>query len=113
MIVRTSEAHIAPGRRDEFMAVLVDLVATFQDRYPGLVSHSILIDREDADRVVYQSVWLDEDSVRGFAGDDWANEPVTFPGEQELLLEPLRLRHFQTDADVVEEEELEDFAPLD
>ena len=31
MIVRTSEAHIAPGKRDEFMATLVDMVATFPD----------------------------------------------------------------------------------
>src|SRR4051812_15921971 len=96
MIVRSSEAHIADGRRDEFMATLVDLVSTFPHRYPGLVSHSILIDRLDPDRVVYQSVWADQDSVRDFAGDAWAIEPVTFPGESELLREPLRLRHFDT-----------------
>ena len=112
MIVRTSEAHIAPGKRDEFMATLVDLVATFPDRYPGLVSHLIQVDRDDADRVVYQSVWQDVDDVRDFAGDDWATEPVTFPGEAELLREPLRLRHFDT-RDVEKQEELEDFAPLD
>ena len=97
MIVRTSEAWIAPGKRDEFMATLLDLVATFPDRYPGLESHLILVDRTDPDRVMYQSVWHDVDAVRGFAGDSWATEPVTFPGEAELLREPLRLRHFDAD----------------
>jgi quinol monooxygenase YgiN len=112
MIVRSSEAWVADGRRDEFMATLVDLVATFPDRYPGLVSHLIQVDRTDPDRVVYQSVWQDEDAVRNFAGDDWATEPVTFPGEDDLLREPLRLRHFET-RDLEKHEELEDFAPLD
>lgn len=112
MIVRSSEAHIAPGKRDEFMATLVDLVATFPDRYPGLISHLIQIDRTDPDRVIYQSVWADQDAVRNFAGDDWATEPVTFPGEDELLRAPLTLRHFDT-RDVAKQEETEDFAPLD
>jgi quinol monooxygenase YgiN len=112
MIVRSSEAHIVDGKRDDFMATLADMVATFPHRYPGLVSHSILVDRDDPDRVVYQSVWLDQDAVAGFAGDDWATEAVTFPGEAELLREPLRLRHFDTE-DLEKEESLEDFAPLD
>lgn len=33
MIVRSSEAWIADGKRDEFMATLVELVATF----PGAI----------------------------------------------------------------------------
>jgi quinol monooxygenase YgiN len=94
MIVRSSEAWIAEGKRDEFMATLVDLVATFPGRYPGLVSHSILVDRDDPDRIVYQSVWADQDAVRAFAGDHWQTEPVTFPGEDTLLRKPLTLRHF-------------------
>ena len=113
MIVRTSEAWIAPGKREEFMTTLVDLVSTFPHRYPGLVSHLTLVDRDDPDRVVYQSVWQDEDSVAGFAGENWATEPVTFPGEDELLREPLRLRHFEADAEVDAEESLEDFVPSD
>ena len=110
MIVRTSEAHIAPGKRDEFMATLVDMVATFPDRHPGLVGHLIQIDRTDPDRVVYQSVWQDQDAVAGFAGDDWATEPVTFPGEDELLREPLRLRHFEL---AETHEDSEEYTPLD
>jgi hypothetical protein len=96
MIVRSSEALVKPDRREEFMRVLTDLVATFPDRYPGLESHAILVDRTDPNRVTYQSTWLDEDAVRGFAGSGWATDPVTFPDEDELLLEPLRLRHFDT-----------------
>ncbi|HWM35415.1 MAG TPA: antibiotic biosynthesis monooxygenase [Pseudolysinimonas sp.] len=108
MIVRVSEALVKPERREEFMRVLKDLVATFPDRYPGLVSHSILVDREDDTRVAYQSVWLDEDSVAGFAGENWATEPVTFPGEAELLQQPLRLRHFDT---AEPDDSAEDFEP--
>ena len=94
------------------MATLVDLVATFKGQYAGLESHDILIDRDDPDRVIYQSRWTDVDAVREFAGDDWATEPVTFPGEDELLREPLKLRHFDT-KDSETQEEHEDFAPLD
>jgi hypothetical protein len=108
MIVRSSEAVIKPSRREEFMAILTDLVGTFPDRYPGLVSHVILVDRDDENRVTYQSTWLDADAVAGFAGENWATEPVTFPGEDELLVEPLRLRHFDAlEADVPGE----DFVP--
>ena len=110
MIVRTSEAWVRPGARDEFMRVLRDMVATFRDRYPGLVTHEIMVDRDDADRVIYRSTWLDEDAVAGFAGDDWATSPVTFPDEQQLLREPLRLRHFVTD-DIPDSGE--DFTPLE
>lgn len=91
------------------MAILVDLVETFPGRYAGLVAQATLVDRDDPDRVIYQSTWADLDAVRAFAGENWATEPVTFPGESELLREPLRLRHFDT----VENEPLEDFAPLD
>jgi quinol monooxygenase YgiN len=108
MIVRISEALVKPDRREEFMRVLADLVATFPDRYPGLVSHAILVDRDDDTRVAYQSVWLDEDSVAGFAGEHWASEPVTFPGEDELLQQPLHLRHFDT---VEPDDSAEDFEP--
>lgn len=108
MIVRTSEAHVKPDRIEEFMEVLRDLVATFEHRYPGLRSHTILVDQTDPTRVVYQSTWLDEDSVRGFAGDDWATDAVTFPGEEELLQAPLVLRHFET---VAPDASAEDFEP--
>ena len=97
MIVRTSEAWIKPGQREQFLHTLRDLVETFPTRYPGLREHEILIDTTDPDRVIYQSFWLDEESVAGFAGENWATEPVTFPGEEDLLREPLRLRHFVTD----------------
>ena len=110
MIVRISEAWIAPGKRDEFMAVLLDLVGTFPARFPGLESHAVLVDRDDPDRVIYQSIWLDEESVAGFAGDNWQTEPVTFDGEADLLREPLRLRHFDT---IEIQDESEDFAPLE
>lgn len=108
MIVRTSEALVKPDRVDEFMEVLRDLVATFEHRYPGLRSHQILVDRADPTRVIYQSTWLDADSVRGFAGDDWATEAVTFPGEEDLLQQPLVLRHFET---IEPDASAEDFAP--
>ena len=95
------------------MATLVDLVATFPDRYPGFVSHLTLVDRADPDRVIYQSVWQDVDAVAGFAGENWATEPVTFPGEEQLLREPLRLRHFDAEDELDEMESLEDFVPTE
>jgi heme-degrading monooxygenase HmoA len=95
MIVRTSEAHIREGQRDQFMRTLRDLVETFPRQYAGFVSHEILVDQDEPDRVVYRSVWRDRDSVAGFAGDEWQVTPVTFPGEAELLREPLHLRHFE------------------
>lgn len=110
MIVRTSEAHIREGKREEFMRTLHDLVETFPSQFAGFVGHEILVDDDDPDRVVYRSTWRDVDAVAGFAGDDWAVSPVTFPGEEELLRGPLVLRHFTVDPI---DPSGEDFAPLE
>ena len=97
MIVRVSEASLRPERADEFMEILRELVAGFPAAHDGLLDHEILVDRADATRVQYVSRWRDEEAVRAYAGDGWADTPVTFPDEDSYLTEPLRLRHFLVD----------------
>jgi len=94
VIIRISEAHVRPDKLEEFMRVLLDLVKTFPEANPGLLSHEVVVDVTDPLRVAYRSEWADEASVAAFAGESWATEPVTFPGEDELLQRPLVLRHF-------------------
>jgi len=94
MIVRVSEAEVREGREAEFMALLSALVADFPARFEGLVRHEILVDQRDERRVQYTSTWADEEALVDYAGTGWRTSPVTFPGEGELLVRPLTLRHF-------------------
>lgn len=94
MITRVSEAVAKPSTLDEFMSRLRELVAGFPARYGGLIDHEILVDLDDPCRVQYVSRWRDEDALIGYAGAGWRHDPVTFPDEQELLAQPLALRHF-------------------
>ena len=96
MIVRISEALLAPGMTEEFMLRLNTLVRDFPSLYDGLISHEVLVDRADPLRVSYVSRWRDESSLVAYAGANWASDPVTFPEEDRFLREPLALRHFVT-----------------
>lgn len=95
MITRVSEALVRPGREQEFVERVRELVTTFPATYEGLISHDVLVDLEEPQRVQYVSRWRDEQALENYAGARWRTDPVTFPDEDEYLLEPLKLRHFQ------------------
>ena len=78
------------------MTLLLNLVAEFPQRYPGLFRHEVLVDRADPLRVQYLSVWSDEAALVNYAGERWQSDPVTFPEEERFLAEPLALHHFET-----------------
>ncbi|WP_169847049.1 hypothetical protein [Rhodococcus rhodnii] len=46
-------------------------------------------------RVQYVSAWRDEESLVGYAGPGWRTDAVTFPDEEQMLAQPLTLRHFR------------------
>lgn len=94
MITRVSEAVVKPGKLDEFTSRLHELVGGFPVTYDGLIDHEVLIDLDDPLRIQYVSRWRDEEALAGFGGATWRSDPVTFPGETELLVQPLTLRHF-------------------
>lgn len=83
-----------PGCEVEFMMRLRELVASFPDRFDGLIHHEILIDQDDPRRVQYVSTWRDDAALMAYAGTGWRTDPVTFPEEDVLLAHPLTLRHF-------------------
>ncbi|MFD4644510.1 putative quinol monooxygenase [Lentzea sp. NPDC058436] len=95
MLTRVSEALVKPGREQEFVAAVLDLVRTFPEIYDGLVGHEVLVDLDDPQRVRYVSRWRDEQALENYAGAGWRTDPVTFPGEDEYLQRPLTLRHFR------------------
>lgn len=94
MITRVSEALVKPGREQEFVERVRDLVKSFPGTYDGLVGHEVLVDLDDPLKVQYVSRWRDEQALENYAGRDWRTEPVTFPDEDEYLQRPLALRHF-------------------
>lgn len=98
MIVRMSEASVLPARIAEFTAAITELVATFPERFEGLVSHEVLIDSDNPTRVIYVSRWTSEQALIDFAGPNWQHDPVTFPNEELYLSAPLTLRHFTVDS---------------
>ena len=91
-----SEARVRPDALTTFMTALARLVDDFPARYAGLLGHEVLVDLDDPHRVQYVSRWRDEDAVAAFAGAGWRTEPVTFPDEEAMLLQPLTLRHFRS-----------------
>ncbi|MFS8100945.1 antibiotic biosynthesis monooxygenase [Lentzea alba] len=94
MITRVSEALAKPGREQEFVERVRDLVKTFPETYDGLISHEVLVDLQDPLKVQYVSRWRDEQALENYAGKNWRTDPVTFPDEDEYLQRPLALRHF-------------------
>src|ERR671912_2934633 len=104
MIVRVSEALVRPDALVAFMTALDELVADLPGRFPGLLAHEVLVDLEDPHRVQYVSRWRDEDAVVDFAGAAWRTAPVTFPGEDAMLVRPLTLRHFIAAPDIARDQ---------
>ncbi|MEU8622212.1 antibiotic biosynthesis monooxygenase [Streptomyces sp. NPDC048623] len=92
MIIRVSEARVRPGRFEAFRDMIVSAVREFPGRYPGLVHHEVLLAPPDA--LLYVSHWRSEQDLVGYAGEHWRDQPVVLPGEDEYLVEPLRVRHF-------------------
>lgn len=104
MIVRVSEAHVHDGLADEFLALLRELVASFPERYDGLLRHEVLVDLADPHRVQYVSEWADEGALVAYAGEQWRSQPVTFPDEERFLRRSLALRHFVSPTSIIEQE---------
>lgn len=94
MIVRMSTARVRAGRTEAFRALILAMVADFPTRYSGFLGHEVLVGLDRDTDVVYLSRWRDEDSLARFAGPDWRGAPVTFPGEDDYLREPLTICHF-------------------
>ncbi|NKE57440.1 antibiotic biosynthesis monooxygenase [Lentzea sp. PSKA42] len=95
MLTRVSEALVKPGREQEFVERVRDLVKAFPATYDGLEGHEVLVDVDDPQKVQYVSRWRDEQALENYAGPNWRTDPVTFPDEDEYLQRPLTLRHFQ------------------
>lgn len=96
MIVRVSEAHTIAGVEDEFVTLLLALVASFPTRYRGLLHHAVLVDQTNPRRVQYVSTWADEHALSEYAGPNWRSQPVTFPDEENFLVAPLALHHYSS-----------------
>lgn len=92
MIIRGSEARVRPERFEAFHDMIVSAVREFPGRYPGLVDHEVLLAPPDS--LLYVSRWRGEEDLVDYAGEHWRDQPVVLPGEDEYLLEPLRVRHF-------------------
>ncbi|MER7909108.1 MULTISPECIES: antibiotic biosynthesis monooxygenase [unclassified Streptomyces] len=92
MIIRVSEARVRPDRFEAFHDMIVSAVREFPARHPGLVDHEVLLAPPDA--LLYVSRWRDERALVEYAGEHWRDRPVVLPGEEEYLVEPLRVRHF-------------------
>jgi len=95
VIVRMSEAAVQPGRLGEFLEAVLREVQPYAREHKGLLSDEILVQDGPEPVLIYVSRWRDEAAVRAFAGPDWRDEAVTFPGEGDYLRGPLRVRHFR------------------
>ncbi|MDN3024136.1 antibiotic biosynthesis monooxygenase [Streptomyces sp. S.PB5] len=92
VIIRVSEARVRPERFDAFHEMIVSAVREFPGHYPGLMDHEVLLAPPDS--LLYVSRWRSEEDLAGYAGENWRDQPVVLPGEEEYLLGPLQVRHF-------------------
>ncbi|MFD4240448.1 antibiotic biosynthesis monooxygenase family protein [Streptomyces sp. NPDC058525] len=92
VIIRVSEARVRPGRFEAFHDMIVSAVSEFPGRYPGLVDHEVLLAPPDS--LLYVSRWRSEQDLVDYAGEQWRDQPVVLPGEEEYLVAPLQVRHF-------------------
>ncbi|WP_308295945.1 antibiotic biosynthesis monooxygenase [Streptomyces sp. ISL-96] len=92
MIVRVSEARVRPERFEAFHDWIVSAVREFPGQYSGLVDHEVLLAPPGS--LLYVSRWRSEEDLVGFAGEQWRDQPVVLPGEDEYLVAPLEVRHF-------------------
>ncbi|MGN9793003.1 antibiotic biosynthesis monooxygenase family protein [Streptomyces sp. OZ13] len=92
MIIRVSEAHVRPERFEAFRDMIVSAVREFPGRYPGLVDHEVLLAPPGS--LLYVSRWRSEEDLAAYAGENWRDQPVVLPGEDEYLVAPLQVRHF-------------------
>ncbi|NRQ31883.1 hypothetical protein HII36_08525 [Nonomuraea sp. NN258] len=91
-IIRISEARVRPDRFEAFRDFIMSAVREFPARHPGLVDHEVLLDAPDS--LLYVSRWRGEEDLVDFAGENWRDQPVLLPGEEEYLAAPLTVRHF-------------------
>ncbi|WP_328707651.1 antibiotic biosynthesis monooxygenase [Streptomyces mesophilus] len=92
MIIRVSEARVRPERFDAFRDWIVAMVRDWPDRYPGMIDHEVLLAPPTS--LLYVSRWRGEKDLVDYAGENWRDEPITLPGEEEYLTAPLEVRHF-------------------
>lgn len=81
-----------PDRFEAFHDMIVGSVREFPARYPGLLDHEVLVAPPHS--LLYVSRWRSEEDLVGYAGENWRDQPVVLPGEDEYLLAPLQVRHF-------------------
>lgn len=102
MIVRVWEAWVAPGRADDFCAVLASDVMPQLDDVDGCLGAELLrsLSAEPAAdvRVLMISRWRDEAAVRGYAGRMWRVRPVLAEAELPYLLRAPQVSHFEPPA---------------
>ena len=83
---------------EEFKAAVLDEVRGYPQSNSGLLSDELLVHDGDMPVLIYVSRWTDESALEAFAGPGWRTDPVTFPGEDGYLTEPLKVRHFEAQA---------------
>lgn len=92
LITRVSEARVRPERFEAFRDFIVSAVRAFPERHPGLVDHEVLL--APPGTLLYVSRWRSEEDLVDYAGENWRDQPVVLPGENEYLAAPLQVRHF-------------------
>lgn len=93
MIIRVFRAIVQDGMQSEFQDFFAEKALPRIRQQRGLISVQVGTPSEiTPDELLMVTTWRDLDSLKGFAGEDWA-EPVIDPAEEHMLKETF-LHHY-------------------
>jgi heme-degrading monooxygenase HmoA len=94
MIIRVFRAVVHDGMQDEFAGFFRDTAAPLLQSQPGMTGLTMGWPMANSpNEFMMTTTWSDLESLKGFAGDDWANAVID-PGEAHLLRETF-VHHYE------------------
>ena len=95
MVIRSWKGTARPGRGDEYLAYLTEVMVPRIGALPGCLGVQVLRRIGAPDQFVVQSHWTNADAIARFAGVD--SEHAVVPEEAQALLAGFedRARHFE------------------
>lgn len=87
MIIRVFRAVVRDGKQEEFASFFREIAIPLLESQPGMLGLTVGWPTDASpDEFMMTTTWADLESLKAFAGDDWASAVID-PAERHLLSE--------------------------